>query len=160
MTQCKYCKHYELDRRYCPLRDIYTALDTLNEECEDYERICDEYMQQRAVDSIIEGKKYDTDKNRMGLVLQGFSNALWEVGKVGTFGANKYGDNNWMYLDNAKDRYLDALCRHLFQYMEGYYYDGESNLPHLAHMCWNALALLKFESESVHEPPMEVEDGR
>lgn len=94
---------------------------------------------------IPEGKKYDEGKNRMGLVLQGFSNALWEVGRVGTFGANKYGENNWMYLDNAKSRYKDALFRHLFQYMQGKDLDDESGIKHLSHACWNALALLEFE---------------
>ena len=59
----------------------------------------------------IEGKKYDNGKNRMGLVLQGFSNALWEVGRVGTFGCSKYGEGNWQYLENGIDRYKDALLR-------------------------------------------------
>jgi hypothetical protein len=94
---------------------------------------------------IPEGKKYDEGKNRMGLVLQGFANALWEVGRVGTFGANKYGENNWMYLDNAQSRYKDALFRHLFQYMQGKDLDDESGLKHLSHACWNCLALLEFE---------------
>ena len=94
---------------------------------------------------ISEGKKYDTGKNRMGLVLQGFSNALWEVGRVGTFGAKKYGEFNWCYLDNAKSRYKDALFRHLFQYMQGKDLDDESGIKHLSHACWNALALLEFE---------------
>lgn len=81
----------------------------------------------------------------MGLVLQGFSNALWEVGRVGTFGAAKYGEFNWCYLDNAKSRYKDALFRHLFQYMQGKDLDDESGLKHLSHACWNCLALLEFE---------------
>lgn len=93
----------------------------------------------------IEGKKYDIGKNRMGLVLQGFSNALWGVGQVGTFGATKYGENNWQYLENAKDRYLDALCRHLFQHLQGKKIDSESGLLHLQHCAWNCLALLEFE---------------
>ena len=148
MVDCIQCKHwitnnnayYECELGALKPTDSFPKLD-----CENYEK-------------EIEGKKYDTGKNRMGLVLKGFAKALWEVGKVGTFGATKYGDENWMYLDNAKSRYLDALCRHLFQYMEGYYYDAESKLPHLSHMCWNALALLKFESELVHEPPIEMEN--
>ena len=92
----------------------------------------------------IEGLKYDNDKNRMGLVLQGFSNALWKVGEVGTFGAGKYGDENWMYLENGIARYKDALFRHLFQYLQGEWIDAESGKPHLAHACWNCLALLEY----------------
>ena len=34
--------------------------------------------------------KLDNGKNRLGLVLGGFSHALWLVGCVGTFGADKY----------------------------------------------------------------------
>ena len=94
-----------------------------------------------------EGNKYDTGKNRMGLVLQGFSNALWEVGRVGTFGCTKYGENSWQNLDNAKSRYLDALFRHLFKHLQGEKLDEESGLLHLSHLAWNALALLEFELE-------------
>lgn len=92
-----------------------------------------------------EGKKYDTGKNRVGLMCQGFSKALWGVAEVSTFGANKYGANNWQYLDNPKERYLDALCRHLFQHLQGEKTDKESGLLHLQHCAWNCLALLEFE---------------
>lgn len=94
---------------------------------------------------IPEGKKYDEGKNRMGLVLQGFSDALWEVGRVGTFGANKYSPNSWQNLTNGKERYLDALCRHLFKHLQGEKVDDESGLLHLSHLAWNALCLLEFE---------------
>ena len=92
-----------------------------------------------------EGIKYDTGKNRMGLVLEGFANALWEVGNVGTFGCERYGEFNWKYVDNAKSRYKDALFRHLFQYMQGKDIDDESGLKHLSHAAWNILAMLEFE---------------
>lgn len=104
---------------------------------------------------IPEGKKYDTGKNRMGLVLQGFSNALWEVGRVGTFGGQKYDFGNWQYLENAKERYFDALFRHLFLYMQGEEIDKESGLKHLSHALWNLTAVLEFimreEKESEEE---------
>ena len=92
-----------------------------------------------------EGKKYDEGKNRMGLMCENFSRALWEVAKISTFGANKYGDNTWQNLSNPKERYMDALCRHLFQHLQGNKVDSDSGLLHLQHMCWNALALLEFE---------------
>lgn len=93
---------------------------------------------------IPEGKKYDEGKNRMGLVLQGFSNALWEVGRVGTFGCSKYGEGNWQYLENGIDRYKDALFRHLFQWMQGEEIDNESGIKHLSHALWNLSAVLEF----------------
>lgn len=103
----------------------------------------------------IEGKKYDTGKNRMGLMCENFSRALWEVAKVSTFGANRYGANNWQYLENPKERYMDALCRHLFQHLQGKKINEESGLLHLSHCAWNILALIEFElkeSEDNNEP--------
>lgn len=93
----------------------------------------------------IEGKKYDEGKNRMGLMCEGFSRALWKVAEVSTFGASKYGDDTWQNLSNPKKRYMDALCRHLFQHLQGKKVDDESGLLHLSAVCWNALALLEFE---------------
>lgn len=98
-----------------------------------------------------EGKKYDTGKNRMGLMCENFSRALWKVGEVSTFGANKYSDNSWQNLSNPKSRYMDALCRHLFQHLQGKKIDNESGLLHLQHVCWNALALLEFELKESEE---------
>ena len=40
------------------------------------------------------GLKYDSEKPRLGLVLGAFARPLIEIGKVGTFGANKYAPNN------------------------------------------------------------------
>jgi len=97
------------------------------------------------VSQINESKKYDTGKNRMGLMCENFSRALWEVAKVSTFGANKYGVNSWQGLSNPKERYMDALCRHLFQHLQGKRVDDESGLLHLQHCAWNILALLEFE---------------
>lgn len=90
------------------------------------------------------GSKLDDGKNRLGLVLGSFSSALWEVGKVGTFGANKYTDDGWKQVPNAKKRYKDALYRHLFKEEMGEDIDPDSGLLHAAHMAWNALAYLYF----------------
>ena len=81
-------------------------------------------------------------------MLGGFSHALWLVGYVGTFGTNKYTDNGWQEVKNGRNRYLDALLRHLFKVFMGEETDKESSLPHLAHVCWNALAILEL---TVHE---------
>ena len=40
---------------------------------------------------------------------------------------------------------MDALCRHLFQHLQGDKVDDESGLLHLQHCAWNILALLEFE---------------
>ena len=136
MSDCGICKYYQ-GKQKCA-----KGCSIPNDNCAEYE-IDKGFIDKTRV--IPEGKKYDEGKNRMGLVLQGFANALWEVGRVGTFGANKYSPNSWQNLTNGKERYLDALCRHLFQHLQGKKVDDDSGLLHLSAVCWNALALLEFE---------------
>lgn len=98
-------------------------------------------------DKIIEavqraGVKYDSGKMRPTLVLDSFRKALKQVIEVGTFGANKYSDDGWKTVPNAKARYRDALYRHLME--DGN--DPESNLSHLTHAAWNILALMELEA--------------
>ncbi len=70
-----------------------------------------------------------------------FPNALTEVAKVGTFGAEKYTDHGWKYVEKGQQRYTDALYRHLLATTP---VDEESGLLHAAHAAWNALAVLEF----------------
>jgi len=90
------------------------------------------------------GAKLDQGKNRLGLVINGFSRALQEVGKVGTFGAEKYTDNGWKDVNNGKARYTDAMYRHLLAEANGEAIDPETNQLHAAQSAWNALARLDF----------------
>lgn len=90
------------------------------------------------------GVKYDTEKPRMDLVLRGFSHAIEDVADVGTYGAEKYTDDGWQSVDNGIERYLSAMIRHYLKYRQGEMYDTESELPHLSHMAWNALAVLEL----------------
>jgi len=141
MVDCAKCKNFveKQDARgmYCEcLKDLFLEKENFKQEFPT-ECACFE----------LKGLKYDEGKNRMGLMCEGFSRALWEVARVSTFGANRYGANNWQHLKNPKERYMDALCRHLFQHLQGKKVDDESGLLHLQHMCWNALALLEFELE-------------
>lgn len=88
------------------------------------------------------GFKADTGKNRVSLVVGTMARAILEVGKVGTFGAAKYADDNWLHVDNAQRRYKDALLRHLLSHEIGEKADSESGITHLAHAAWCALAIL------------------
>lgn len=90
------------------------------------------------------GVKLDTEKPRMDLVLRGFSHAIEDVADVGTYGAHKYTDDGWQSVDNGIERYLSAMIRHYLKYRQGEMYDVESELPHLSHMAWNALAVLEL----------------
>ena len=98
----------------------------------------------RGTEAHSPGAKLDAGKNRLALVEDGFAKALWAVGEVGTFGANKYSDNGWMQVPGGIGRYKDALRRHLNKAAQGEDVDQDSGLPHLAHAAWNALAVLEL----------------
>ena len=93
------------------------------------------------IDQHQPGAKLDANKNRLGLVFAGFSNALLGVGKVGTYGANKYSDHGWRKV--AVERYTDALLRHQMALLSGETID-ESGLRHVDQVAWNALAIAEL----------------
>lgn len=72
-------------------------------------------------------------------------NLIEMIVKVFHFGAKKYGENRWQDLPDAYNRYKGAMLRHLVAHEKGDILDPESGLPHLAHMAWNALAILFVE---------------
>lgn len=72
---------------------------------------------------------------------------LEEVVRIYTFGAEKYGPNTWQGLENGHERYKAALLRHLVSYEKGETYDEESGIHALAHMAWNAIAMLHLALE-------------
>lgn len=87
-----------------------------------------------------EGIKHDDGKLRMDLVPQG---ALFELAKVYTYGAKKYGDNNWR--KGLKwGRVLAAIMRHLGKWAMGEERDKESGLLHLAHAAWGCFTLIEY----------------
>ena len=88
------------------------------------------------------GSKLDAGKNRLGLVLGGFALALERVGRVGTFGADKYTANGWQTVPGGVERYTDALYRHMMAEAKGEAMDADSGIEHAAHSAWNALARL------------------
>lgn len=92
-----------------------------------------------------EGIKYDTGKPLVGTLCRIFPNALLEVGKCIEFGTHKYPEvDNWQRVDDAFNRYQDAMIRHLLKHNIGKELDEETNLLHLSHMVWNALAILEL----------------
>lgn len=94
------------------------------------------------------GIKHDSAKPKLDLIPKEF---LWEVGKVLSFGAEKYGKSNW-----AKgieySRLIAAAQRHLSQYNAGEDKDPESNISHIAHCACN-LAFLLWMME--HRPDLD-----
>lgn len=90
------------------------------------------------------GLKFDNGKPMVGTMLSVFPNAFMAIGAVIKKGQEKYPNpNNWKLVDNKTQRYTDALIRHLIKYLTGTEYDNESGHHHLAHVAWNALAILE-----------------
>jgi hypothetical protein len=115
--------------------------------------IDNKYVDKPPVEQHQPGAKLDQGKNRLGLVLGGFSKALQAVGEVGTAGANKYSPNGWKEVNNGIERYTDAMLRHYMLHADGEKYDQElselsgKNIPHMACVAWNALAVLNLMIE-------------
>ncbi len=70
-----------------------------------------------------------------------------DVVRVYTFGAEKYGPNTWKNLPEGLQRYKAALMRHLVEFEKGHVLDDESHIPHLAHVVWNAIAMLAVSKQ-------------
>jgi hypothetical protein len=92
---------------------------------------------------MTEGIKYDSGKLRLAEMMQDFRLPLAAVCHVWEFGADKYEKSNWKKVDNAVDRYTNAMLRHLME-EEAKPFDDESELLHAAHVAWNAIARLYF----------------
>lgn len=100
------------------------------------------------------GAKDDEDKVRMELITCDFPRALEAIGQVATMGAKKYSDGGWLDVSGAHRRYQGALLRHILAHNRGELRDPESDLTHLAHAAWNALAMLELRMR-LFDPPME-----
>lgn len=79
-------------------------------------------------------KKFDQGKPRLSLLP---INAVMEAAGVMTFGAQKYGDKNWMQGDMRVTRLWDAAMRHMSAFLNGEDIDPESGKSHLAHAICN-----------------------
>ncbi len=94
----------------------------------------------------VPGAKDDKAKPMAGVLLD-FSRALQTVVDVGTYGAKKYTRTGWVAVSDAETRYTDALVRHLLAMgVDPDGLDKETGLPHLAHVAWNALAVLELQA--------------
>lgn len=90
-----------------------------------------------------------------------------EIAEVLTFGAEKYGANNWCR--GARwGRYFAALCRHIFAWWSGQDKDPETGKSHLAHAGCCLLFLMEYQrnrwgsDDRFKEPdnqPFQKDDG-
>lgn len=89
------------------------------------------------------GLKYDTGKLSYRLIDPA---PLAHLAAQLTYGAAKYAEQNWRELDNPKERYLDALMRHIEKLRSGEEYDPETggHLHHCGAILCNAAFLCWF----------------
>lgn len=90
------------------------------------------------------GAKHDDGKPRAGVMILDFPRALEAVAGVSTFGCQKYEPHSYATVPDANARYYDAFHRHILADARGELNDPESGLRHLAHVAWNALAILEL----------------
>lgn len=88
----------------------------------------------------MEGKKFDTGKPRMELLS---TEALIQMANVMSYGATKYGDQNWRE-GLAWSRVVGAAMRHLTAFNGGEDVDPETGLSHIAHLACCAMFLLEY----------------
>lgn len=88
------------------------------------------------------GRKADAGKPDYALLPP---RAVESVVRVLSFGAAKYGAQNWRHVEGRKTRYLSAALRHMFARLRGEVCDLESGEPHLAHAACCLLFLLDEE---------------
>lgn len=85
------------------------------------------------------------EHSKNGIIKPMFSlvppNALLEVAKVFTAGAQKYNAYNFSKGEN-NTTYIDACLRHINQYLLNKDTDDESGLPHLAHAISNLMMVI------------------
>lgn len=94
------------------------------------------------------GVKFDKGKPRWDLLPL---EAVEEVVKVMTFGANKYTPDGWKTVEDAENRYFAAQMRHSVANRLEEETDPESGLLHLAHEACNAIFRLQLKLESYKE---------
>ena len=96
---------------------------------------------------VKEAKKFDDEKERYDLLP---AMQLHELVQVYTYGAKKYGSNN--YREGMRwGRIFGAILRHLYAFWRGQIRDEESGLSHLAHAAWGCLTLMVYWEECIGE---------
>ncbi len=96
-----------------------------------------------------QGRKDDQGKPDFTLVPAA---ALEDIVRALTYGANKYGADNWRRVKGGRARYFAALMRHGWAYARGESHDAESGLPHLAHAGACILFLLSRLAGDAYPP--------
>lgn len=102
-------------------------------------------MESKSYSADNKGLRHDEGKPEFHLIP---SEALSELGRVYSFGAKKYAPYNWER-GMAWSRCFNSLLRHLYAYWDGETDDPETGLNHMAHVAWNAIALLVYSLRGI-----------
>lgn len=102
------------------------------------------------------GMKFDGRKPRWSLLPKG---AVLQIIEVLEFGAVKYAENNWQRVENGRQRYYDALMRHMEAWWLGEKTDPESGLSHLAHAGCCLVFLLWLDRDIDNKKQMDERCG-
>jgi hypothetical protein len=96
------------------------------------------------------GMKFDSGKPDWSLLPMG---CIEEAVKILTFGAEKYGIDNWKKLNSDRDidRIYSAMMRHIVSHKNGDKFDDESGMLHLSHAITNMIFLLYNELNKTNE---------
>ena len=93
----------------------------------------------------VPGVKDDSSKMRPTLLPVAALEAALEVLE---YGAKKYSKNGWRSVPNARERYTDALVRHLWEYLKNpMSVDPESGILNVRHMLCNAIFLNALDTK-------------
>ena len=93
-------------------------------------------------DFLLEHAKHDdAGKTRYELIPP---QAIEELAKVYTFGTKKYGDRDWEK-GTSWGKFFGSMLRHAWIWWRRESLDPESKCHHLAHVAWNAFALMEYE---------------
>lgn len=101
------------------------------------------------------GKKHDTGKLRYDLLPV---DAEAMIVQVLTFGADKYGPENWRQVPDKDARYYAACRRHLEAWRRGELVDPESGQHHLSHAVCCLLFLLQLDIEADRQRDSDIAD--
>lgn len=104
------------------------------------------------------GLKYDDGKAPWSLLMRGCAKSLAQVVAVLQFGAKKYAADSWQRVENAPERYRDALYRHMHQIeLRGpQAVDPETGLLEWSHVACNAMFLAHFAVEEAERQAREA----
>ena len=92
------------------------------------------------------GLKRDVGKSRWSLLPSG---TVQQIINVLEFGAVKYKEDNWKYVDRGPERYYDAMMRHVHAWRDGEKNDPETGHHHLAHAACCILFILWLDNRGV-----------